>query len=589
MIQKVLVIQAKKIAAALFLFWLIGCYDQKHFEKPKPDHDNGNLLLPDGFGALAVADSVGPCRHLAVNDNGDIYVKLKLITGELGNVALRDTTNDGKADIIQRFGEYPNDGNFGTEMRIHNGYLYFSSELVVYRQKLIPNKLIPEGKPEVIVRDIFPIRWHNAKSLAFDNRGSMYVTFSAPTNVCEDWNSSNGSPANVKGQYPCQQLIDFAGIWKFDESKLNQTQATGKRFATGIRSVVGISWNDDDNSLYAVNHGRDYLYGHAPQSFSPWQNAILPAEELMKIKEGDDFGWPYTYYDPFKNKRMLAPEYGGNGVIEGSKLSYENAVPFADPLMGLPAHWAPNDLLFYKGDQFPERYKRGAFIAFHGSTNRGPYPQAGYIIAFVPFENGIPTGKWEVFADGFAGVDTITNMSDAKYRPMGLAEGSDGSLYISESKKGKIWRVIFHGDKTTFGASQLATMEGRKSRSYIKIPDEKADNLSLRQPIDAKAIYTTHCAACHQVAGEGVSNLYPPLAGSDWVNGKKEKLISAILFGLQGEIQVKGITYNQIMPAYAFLTDEELTHLINYIRNDFGNKGSVISSQEISSVRSSKP
>ena len=331
------------------------------------------------------------------------------------------------------------------------------------------------------------------------------------------------------------------------------------------------------------------MYGHAPQNYSPWQNAILPAEELMKIKEGDDFGWPYTYYDPFKNKRMLAPEYGGNGIIEGRKLPYENAVPFADPLMGLPAHWAPNDLMFYKGNQFPERYKKGVFIAFHGSTNRSPYPQAGYIIAFVPFENGKPNGKWEVFADGFAGVDTIKNMTDAKFRPMGLAEGPDGSLYISESKQGKIWRVIFHGDKTTFGASQLATIELRKSRSYIKIPDEQADNLSLRQPIDGKAIYTTHCAACHQVTGEGVDNLYPPLVGSEWVNGKKEKLISVILFGLQGEIQVKSKTYNQIMPSYAFLNDDELTHLINYLRNNFGNKVGAVNRQDISTVRNSKP
>ena len=362
---------------------------------------------------------------------------------------------------------------FATEMRIHNGYLYFSSEQVVYRQKLSQNKLVPEGKPEVLLVDNYPIRWHNSKSLAFDNRGGMYVTFSAPTNVCEDWKTVSGDTvANVKGEYPCSQLDILGGIWKFDEDKLNQTQIDGERYATGLRSVVAISWNEDDNSLYAVNHGRDYLHAHAPQYYSPWENAILPAEEFMKIEEKDDFGWPYTYYDHFKNKRMLAPEYGGNGIQEASN--------FADPIMGLPAHWAPNDLLFYKGDQFPERYNRGAFIAFHGSTNRAPYPQAGYIVAFIPFENGNPTGKWEVFADGFAGRDTLSSMPDASYRPMGLAEGPDGSLYISESTKGKIWRVIYKADPITFSETQLAAMEKRKSRSYLKRPDEKEDNLSLK-------------------------------------------------------------------------------------------------------------
>lgn len=459
---------------------LTNCTNKQAFVIPNTDADNGGLYLPDGFGALVVADSVGPTRHLAVNANGDIYAKLRITTGNLGNVALRDTDNDGKADISQRFGDYPNDGSFATEMRIHDGYLYFSSELVVYRQKLTPTKLIPEGKPEIILTDHHPIRWHNAKSLAFDNDGGMYVTFSAPTNVCEDWNSiawdpTSGNSANVKGQSPCEQLIDLAGIWKFDANKPNQTQADGKRFATGLRSIVGMSWNDDDNSLYALQHGRDYLHNHAPQFFSPWQNAVLPAEEFMKVSEGDNFGWPYTYYDPFKHKRMLAPEYGGDGKQESNQ--------YANPIMGLPAHWAPNDLLFYKGDQFPGRYKKGAFVAFHGSTNRAPYPQAGYIVAFIPFENGRPIDKWEVFADGFAGVDTIVNMNDAKYRPMGLSEGPDGSLYVSESKKGKIWRIVFKDDPSKFTESGLAEMELRKSRTYLKTPDEQRDNLSSGQNI----------------------------------------------------------------------------------------------------------
>lgn len=453
----------------LFLF-LCSCGGRENLTTPPTDSDNGGLFLPDGFGALVVTDSIGPSRHLAVNHNGDIYVKLRIATGRRGNMALRDTDGDGKADIAERFGLYPNDGAFATEMRIHKGYLYFSSELVVYRQKLSETKLIPEGRPEVIMIDKYPIRWHNAKTLAFDNQGGMYVTFSAPTNVCENWNSvETGVVADVKGEYPCSQLDILAGIWKFDEDKLQQTQADGERFATGVRSVVAMSWNEEDNSLYAVNHGRDYLHGHAPQHYSQWQNATLPAEEFMKIKENDNFGWPYTYYDHFKKKRMLAPEYGGDGIKESGN--------FAEPIMGLPAHWAPNDLLFYKGDQFPPRYKKGAFMAFHGSTNRTPYPQAGYIVAFVPFENGVPTGKWEVFADGFAGTDTIRNMPDAKYRPMGLAEGPDGSLYISESKQGKIWRVIYEADPQVFGEAQLAAMEKRKSRSYIKMPDEQKDDL----------------------------------------------------------------------------------------------------------------
>ena len=466
----------KTLSLSIFITLLIGCSQNnpQSSDLPKADSDNGGLILPDGFGALVVADSVGPTRHIAVNNNGDIYAKLRIIEGDKGNVAMRDTTGDGKVDIQIRFGNYPNDGSFATEMRIHDGYLYFSTELVIYRQKLSANNLLPIGNPEAIVIDHHPLQWHNAKSLAFDNKGGLYVTFSAPTNACENWNSidyyKNNSSSGIKGYYPCFQLNDQGGIWRFDSKKIGQRQSDGKRFATGLRSVVGITWNDSDNSLYAVLHGRDYLHGHAPQFYSEWENALLPAEEFLKINEGDDFGWPYSYYDPFKKRRMLSPEYGGNGQIESNG--------FTDPIMALPAHWAPNDLLFYKGDQFPDRYKDGAFIAFHGSMNRGPYPQAGFIVAFIPFKDGKPIGKWEVFADGFAGADIITKVTDAKYRPMGLAEGPDGSIYISESKNGKIWRVIFQSDKTSFSTKNLTKMEALKIKSYLKIPDKVNDRIT---------------------------------------------------------------------------------------------------------------
>jgi len=464
-----------KYGMAFFIFLFItSCSKKEDRVVPKTDKDNGGLFLPNGFGAVVVVDSIGPTRHLAVNDNGDIYVKLRTPNGDKGNIALRDTDGDGKADIVQRFGKYRNDGTFATEMRIHNGYLYFSSELVIYRQKLTPFKLIPEGKPEIILVDRGPIRWHNAKSLAFDKKGNMYVTFSGMTNVCENWNTvPENQTQGVKGYFPCPELRGLAGIWRFDENKLNQIQTDGELYATGIRSMVAMSWNHQTNSLFGLNHGRDYLHGHDSANYSPWQNAVLPAEEFMEIALHDNFGWPYSYYDPFKNKRMQAPEYGGDGVKETQK--------YKDPILALPAHWAPNDLLFYTGDQFPERYKNGAFVALHGSTNRAPYPQAGYLVAFIPFENGAPKGKWEVFADGFAGIDVIHQMSDAKYRPMGLSQGPDGSLYISESKKGKIWRVIYEDEPSLFDPTQLLNMEKRKLRSNIKVPHEQEDLLPTKK------------------------------------------------------------------------------------------------------------
>ena len=433
------------------------------------ENNNGGLFLPDGFQALVVHEGIGECRHIAINENGDIYAKLRLDFGQNGNVALRDKNGDGKADLVERFGDYPNDGRFATEMKINDGYLYFSSERVVYRQKLNPKKLIPDSTVEVILTDPFPIRWHNAKSIAFDKENNMYVTFSGFTNSCEDMTRGYDDPlATVLGREPCDELEFLGAIWKFDKNKLNQTLSDGIKYATGIRSVVGITWNNKIDQLYAVNHGRDYLHNHAPKHFSEWDNTVLPADEFMKISQNDDFGWPHTYFDHFKNKRLIAPEYGGDGIKVASN-KYKN------PIYGLPAHWAPNDLLFYSGNMFPKRYKNGAFIAFHGSTNRSPYPQAGYVVGFIPFKDGLPSGKLEIFADGFAQAEVIKEMKDVKYRPMGLAEGPNGSLYISDSKKGKIWRVAYTADKTSFTDENLKEMELRKYLPHIKTPVEFQD------------------------------------------------------------------------------------------------------------------
>ena len=432
----------------------VSCMDPR--STPSGDPGNGGLFLPKNFVALVVVDSLeGRARHIAVNDNGDIYVKSRFSEPDGRNVALRDTNGDGKADLIEKFGKYENERSYGTAMRVHNGYLYFSSELIVYRQKLTPGQLVPEGDIEEIVVDDHEhgMHEHIAKPIAFDKDGNLYVPYGAPSNACQE---VNRTPA-VPGIDPCPQLDQHGGVWRFDANKRGQTQKDGVEHATGIRSVVAMEWNPDDNDLYIVMHGRDDLLRLWASLYTPWQSALLPAEEFIKVTEGSDFGWPYCYYDQLQEKKVLAPEYGGDGNTIGRCDQFEN------PLLGFPGHWAPNDLLFYLGDLFPERYKRGAFVAFHGSTNRAPYPQSGYFIGFIPFEAGKPTGQFEVFADGFAAVDPIVNVSDAVYRPMGLAEGPDGSLYISDTEKGKIWRVMYDGDKNDFDERELADMEKHKA------------------------------------------------------------------------------------------------------------------------------
>ncbi len=568
------------VRSPLFLIFAFVVLTQcePNSDLPKGDSDNGGLFVPDGFEVVVVADSLGSTRHLAVNDNDDIYVKMR--GGKpYGLVGLRDVNHDGKADSIKYFGNYEDKGNYGTAMRIHHGYMYFSTAGEVYRIKLSSNKLVQNEKPEMIVFDDYKNDKHGyehiAKPIALDEGGNLYVPFGAPGDVCQKLNRIPGAP----GEDPCSQLEEHGGIWKFDANKPGQTQKDGKRYATGIRSIVAMDWNKADRTLYIVAHGRDDLNSRNANLFTRWQSAMLPAEEFLKIKEGDNAGWPYYYYDPIKGKRMLNPEYGGDGTKEGKGSEY------IQPLIGFPAHWAPNDLFFYTGDQFPYHYKNGAFIAFHGSTNRAPYPQAGYFIAFVPFKDGKPTGNWEVFADGFVGEKPIADVSDATYRPMAIAMGPDGSLYISETVKGKIWRIMFKGDKKNFGETTLAKMELRKNLPHIRTPDEISDNLQKDKAIGGEKIYATYCAPCHQGNGKGAAGRFPPVAHSSWVTGNKAKLINIILNGLVGNIEVGGTGYNGVMPKHSFLTDSEIAEVLTFIRQNFENKTTAITEEEVKTIR----
>lgn len=571
--------------ASFLLLILVRCNHVVDVILPAGDVDNGGLFLPNGFEALVVVDSLGRTRHIAVSENGDIYAQLSDSENGKGTIALRDINNDGKADSIVHFGDFIDKGRGATGITIHEGYLYTSSRKIIYRNKMVPGELVPMSKTEIVLTDMDPnvnTNWHTTKPVAFDNKGNMYVPFGAPSDACQDINKYGpvGIPEG-KGIDPCPELEMHAGIWRFDAKKIGLTQKDGYKYATGIRSVVGMEWNPQDESLYAVGNGIDNFHTIFPNLYTHWQAAVLPSETLMKIKDGSNYGWPYAYYDQIQKKNVLQPGYGGDGKTIG------RASEFDEPVIGFPGHWAPMDVMFYHGNQFPKRYNNGAFIAFHGSTDRAPYPQSGFIVCFAPFnEDGKSTGEWEIFADGFAGVDTVANTSDAVYRPMGLSTGPDGSIYISESNKGKIWRIMYKGNKNTFGAAELAAMDSRKySQNYIKTPDPENDILQEGDTYSGRVLYNTYCAACHQGDGKGDNNRFPPLAGSEWVVGKEDRLIDVVLNGLQGEIKVDGKIYNGLMPQNSHLDDHAIASILTYIRKMFGNESPPVSALKVAAIR----
>ncbi|MBZ4189117.1 PQQ-dependent sugar dehydrogenase [Niabella beijingensis] len=397
--------------------------------KPRPGQQAAPapIKLPQGFTAHTILDSSAKARDIVVTPQGIIYVKLSRPKNGKAILVLKERA-DGKATVTGGFGNYS-----GTGLYLKNGYLFASSNEAVFRYQLNDkNEVINPEQPETVISGLKMGRQHETKSIVLDNDGNIYVNIGFPLNSCQEKDRQPGS-LGIPG---CPLLDSAGGIWQFSASKLNQSYPEGTRYATGLRNVVGMDWNQQNNTLFVMQHGRDQLHDLFPDLYTQKQSAELPAECMYRIKKGDNAGFPFIYYDPFQKKKIQAPEYGGDGKKEGS-------AEYIDPVVAFPAHLAPNGLLFYTGNQFPEKYRNGAFVAFHGSWNRTPEKQEGFMVAFVPFRDGKPSGEWEVFADGFAGVPEVLSPRQAQHRPCGLAQGSDGSLYVTDDVKGTIYKIEY--------------------------------------------------------------------------------------------------------------------------------------------------
>ena len=536
-----------------------------HAALPTPDADNGGILLPPGFRALVVADNLvadrrgDALRFIAVAPNGDVYGR----SARNGIFALRDTDGDGRLDEKKEFGR-----GGGTGIAFHNGWLYYSSNSAVYRYRYKPGQLVPEGEPELIVSGLPDEHGtHNAKAFAFDGDGRLLVEVGSPYNAY----SENDRQRGAKGLDATEFLKTHGGYWRFDADKPNQTLADGFHFSTGHRHSIAIAWHPASKSFFMVQMGRDQLNGVDPVHYDALDNAERVAEEMHLLREGVNMGWPYTYWDPYKKARMVAPEFGGDGVKRDESGKYD------EPLIAFPAHWAPLQMTIYGGTQFPEKYRGGAFIAFHGSWNRAPRPQEGYNVAFVPFdEKGMPRGGYEVFAQGFPGRDLFVSTRDARYRPGGVAVGPDGSLYIAETEKGRIWRVIYTGEQGGPIASMQTTTARSTALNATPPPGSNAKGQTL---------YGQICAACHMADGTGVANLQPPLLDSGVVKGDTALLIHALLRGPAAVLPPDRVRYSNTMPAFNSLTDEQISDVLSYVREVFGSKASAITPDQVTKAR----
>lgn len=538
-----------------------------------PTNDSG-LALPAGFCASIFADGIGHARHLVVAPTGVVYVNTwsseyygKDPTPPGGFlVALQDTQGTGKADVIRRFGTtLESGGKGGTGIALFRNYVYAEINDRIERHALSDNDPVPQGAPEVIVTGLTMEGEHPMHPFAIDSAGMLYVDVASATNACQ----KNNRELESRGVDPCPELQVRGGIWRFDATKTGQKFSPAQRYVSGIRNAGGIAL-DAKERIYATQHGRDQLAENWPKLYTPEQGATLPAEELLHIEAGTDYGWPYCYYDPAQGKLVLAPEYGGDGGKAVGLCAQRRA-----PLAAFPAHWAPTALTFYQGRQFPERYRDGAFIAFHGSWNRAPFQQDGYNVVFQPFKDGKPAPGCEIFADGFAG--SVKSPEGALHRPTGVAYGPDGALYISDDVKGRIYRVTYNGGESPGQSSPATTACPSSSAPPTPAEPMSEDEARLPVPPDstretvvlgsrlyhAQGDTTTTCVGCHGSHATGTP-LGPDLTDAQWLwnDGSVAGIAKTIGDGVPQPKQ-----YRNPMPAMggAQLATEQITAIATYI------------------------
>ena len=406
--------------AALLAAAAFSCTSQVLADEPD------GLVLPPGFHASIVAEAIPGIRHLAVRSDGVLYASTtapKNATAPSGIVAIHLDANH-HADKIEHFGSVQG----GTGIRFDHGALYATSPTGIYRFTFAKNELTPAAAPQTVMEGM-PAGGFNNRPIAFDGKGNIYVSIGSAGNICAVAPAKGQKPV---GQHPCPGLDNRGGVWQFKAAKTGQKfPADGVQIVTGLRDMDALDFRAGD-ALYGIMHDRNGTHNTWPDLVSATDEDNI-AEEMHRLVKGINIGWPYTYYDEVRGIRLMAPEYGGNGKVSPPPGLY------ATPVLAFhPSHAAPLDMVFYQGKQFPKSYRNGAFVVRHGGLGGGGN---GFDIVFVGFDkNGKPQTPVS-FASGFAG--GTKEAAKAAYRPVGGAVGPDGSLYVADSQKGRIWRISY--------------------------------------------------------------------------------------------------------------------------------------------------
>jgi glucose/arabinose dehydrogenase len=335
------------------------------------------ITVTKGFGLSLYASDLGDIKQMTVGDNGTLFVGSQ----KSGTVyALVDSDQNGQVDkryLIARGLDYPD------ALAFHNGSLYVTEDDRIIRFEEIESHLRRPSRAREVYSNLPNLDKKYSRSMHFGPDGLLYVAIGSACNVCE-------SPS------------PFGSILAIDVDT-----GASEQVAFGLRSVTGFDWSPVTNTLWFADLGRN------------WMGDNIPPDEINRLEiKGSHFGFPYLH---------------ATDVIEPAYDKPEN-LNISVPEFELPAHVAPTGLSFYRGEQFPERYRNQIFVAENGSWNRSS--KVGYQIVMLSIEDNKISKR-----------ETVVSFLDGEFpvaRPFDVINAPDGAMYISDDLKGNIYRLFYN-------------------------------------------------------------------------------------------------------------------------------------------------
>lgn len=343
-----------------------------------------SINAPEDVEVSVYARGIKSARFFAFGPNDTMFVGS---SSDDGIYVVRDTDGDGSAEDVKKIDK---DLNTPHSVFYYNGDLYLAEEtrVSVYRN------MAEDGtyeKKDVIIDNLpggnrLTGGGHKTRTVAVGPDNKLYVSIGSSCNVCVEDDKRRATIMRYN--------LDGSGE---------------ETLATGLRNTVGIDFNDD-GELYGADMGRDLI------------GDDIPPEEINKIEQGKNYGWPYCYGDRINN-----PEF--KDKAQYCKESTES------PTFEIQAHSAPLGFLFMKAierDVWPEQFQNGYFVALHGSWNRTT--PTGYKVVWI--DTSGPQPKLHNFLTGF-----LDDKGSVWGRPVGLGFDSNGNLYVSDDKQDLIYKL----------------------------------------------------------------------------------------------------------------------------------------------------